>query len=330
MTKLTIKSKTLNSRPLVIEDYHPGKRTELQLPLYINGLSQPVTAPFIVVRGQHPGPTVGIAAAVHGNELNGIKIIHHVLSRLDPTKMHGALLCCPVVNVLAYQANQRRFPEDERDLNHQFPGKIDGTPSQQYARAFVQTFIEPCDFLIDIHTASEGRINSFYVRADLKNAQTRELALLMDPHIILHNCGGDHTLRNVAQKREVPAITVEAGNPMVFQGKMALEGEQGIVNILSYLGVIPDKIVRDHENTPVICKSSKWLRIRSGGLLNTTFGLRQVLKKKQTIAEILDPFGNTIDRCHAPKGGIVIGMVKSPVATPGTRICHLGSIGEPL
>ena len=329
ITKKIKKPKILKTRPIVIEDYGSGCRTDLELPLYMDALSRPVKAPFIVVRGQHPGPTVGITAAVHGNELNGIKIIHHVLSRINPEELRGTLLCCPVVNVLAFQANQRRFPEDERDLNHQFPGKIDGTQSQQYARAFVNTFIEPCDYLIDIHTASQGRINSFYIRADLTNPEIRKLALLMDPQIVLHNKGSDKTLRYTAQHRGIPAITVEAGNPMVFQGKMALEGEQGIINILSHLKMIKDKQVFSEGNNPIICKSSRWLRIRSGGLLETKFSLCETIEKKQVLAEISDPFGRVIDTYQAPRGGAVIGMVRSPVAVPGTRFCHLGSIGEP-
>lgn len=300
------------------------------LPLYQDALATRLHVPFVVVRGRHPGPVVGVSAAIHGDELNGIKIIHHVLERADPQEMHGSLICAPVVNVPAFHAGQRRFPEDDRDLNHVFPGKIDGTPSQQYAKAFLTTFLEPLDYLIDIHTASEGRINSLYVRADLHQPQSRELALLMQPQIILHGRSGDGTLRNAARLREVPAITVEAGNPSVFQGRVVLEGESGVYGILEALGVLrggpePDDLGRE----PVICKSSKWLRTRSGGLLETFFSLCEQVKKRQLLARIMDPFGHLVQEYHAPHDGVVIGMSKSPVAVPGTRYCHLGVVGEP-
>jgi predicted deacylase len=319
----------LGPRPIRLEDHRAGSRTDLRVPLYLDALSTPVAAPLVVVRGRHPGPVVGISAAIHGDELNGIKIIHHVLEHADPQEMHGSLLCAPVANVLAFQAGQRAFPEDNRDLNHVFPGKRDGTPSEQYAKAFVTTFLAPCDYLIDIHTASEGRINSLYVRADLHQPRAREMALLMDPEIILHGRSGDGTLRNAARVRGVPAITVEAGNPMVFQGRMALEGEQGIFNILIHLGVTRGQAIRREGPPPVVCKSSKWLRTRSGGLLDTRFKLRDTLRRRQVIAEITDPFGYTVETYSAPFDGIVIGMSRSPVAVPGTRYCHLGVVGEP-
>jgi predicted deacylase len=288
-----------------------------------------VAAPFVVVRGAQPGPVVGISAAIHGDELNGIKIIHHVLERVDPRDMHGSLVCAPVANVPAFQAGQRRFPEDDLDLNHVFPGKWEGKPAEQYAKALLTTFLTPCDYLIDIHTASEGRINSLYVRADLHQEEAREMALLLDPQIILHGRSGDGTLRNAARLRDIPAITVEAGNPMVFQGRVVLEGEQGVFNILIHRGVIRGEQIRKEGPPPVICKSSKWLRTRAGGLLETGFQLCDRVTKRQDLATVSDPFGYPVESYGAPHDGIVIGMSRNPVAVPGTRFCHLGQIGEP-
>ena len=79
----------------------------------------------------------------------------------------------------------------------------------------------------------------------------------------------------------------------------------------------------------MICKSSKWLRTRGGGLLETRFNLADRVKKRQLIAEVVDPFGYRLQAYQAPHDGIVIGMARDPVAVPGTRYCHLGVIGEP-
>ncbi len=323
------RGESIDPRPIRLEDYSPGSRTDLRVPLYQDALGTPLRVPFVVVRGRHPGPTVGISAAIHGDELNGIKIIHHVLEQADPDAMHGTLVCAPVANVPAFQAGQRRFPDDDRDLNHVFPGRADGVPSAQYARAFLVTFLTPLEYLIDIHTASEGRLNSMYVRADLHSPAARDMALLMNPEIILHGRSGDGTLRNAARVHEIPAITVEAGNPSVFQGKMVLEGELGVLNILKALRVVRGQQVKTIDRRPVICKSSKWLRTRAGGLLETRFKLCERVSKKQVLAETTDPFGHAIQSYTAPHDGIVIGKSASPLAVPGTRYCHLGVVGEP-
>ncbi len=320
----------LKHRPLQVEDHAVGRRSNLLLSLSQRALGTPIQVPFVILRGSQPGPVLGVSAAVHGNELNGIPIIHSVLNSIDPEELRGALVCAPVVNVPGFEAGIRRFPVDGVDLNHVFPGKSDGKPSSQYARAFTTTFLEPIDYLIDIHTASEGRVNTMYVRADLHSKAAREMALLMNPQIVLHSRSGDGTLRNAARQNQIPAITVEAGNPSVFQGRMALEGELGVLRIMKALGMIrsfEDPGVKKRE--PVICKSSRWLRTHSGGLLRTEFQLADQLTKRQSLGTIINVFGEVGEEFTAPHDGVVIGMSRNPLSVPGMRFCHLGVVGEP-
>lgn len=312
--------------PIVIENHPAGKRTDFLRALYQDATGGPLKVPFIVARGARNGPVLGITAAVHGNELNGIRIIQHVLNHLSLDEVSGALLCAPVVNVPAFTNGIRRFP-DGQDLNHVFPGKVDGKPAHQYARAFAETFLPSIDFLVDLHTASEGRTNTLYARADLKLGETRRMALAFNPEIILHAQGSDGTLRSAARRRGIPGITVEAGNPSVLQGRMVYEGESGIINVMKSLGMLEGEVQSVRE--PVICRSSRWLRTVGGGILETHFKLRDTLSKRQLLAETHDPFGTVLNRYYAPYDGIVIGMAANPVAIPGTRFCHLGSFGDP-
>lgn len=316
-------------RPVPLTEQDPGTRRDLLVPIYQNALGTSVPCPFVVLRGAEPGPVVGICAAIHGNELNGINIIHHLLDAIDPADLTGTILFAPVANVPAFEAEQRRFPEDEKDINTVFPGKKGGTPSQQYARSFLKLFLPELDHLIDIHTASEGRINSMYVRADWHSPGSRALAEVMQPEIILHGRSGDGTLRNAARVRGAAAITVEAGNPSEFQGHMASDGEVGILRILGSLGMLQDDLPPPLPRTPVLCRSSSWLRTEHGGILELCFGLTDVLEKGQVLAHLKDPFGRVLQTLRAPHAGVVIGMTRRPLAVPGTRYCHLGVPGTP-
>lgn len=305
--------------------FEKGTRTDFYLPLYQYATGQPVQVPFTVARGTKPGPVLGISAAVHGNELNGIKIIQNILASLDVATLAGAVVCAPVVNVPAFDDGTRYF-SDGNDLNKYFPGKVNGLPVEQYARNFVQTFVPCLNYLVDIHTASDGRLNTLYVRADMENEKAHSLAMLVNPEIVLHARGGDGTLRAAARRKRIPAITVEAGNPNVIQGKMVFDGETGIYNIMVELGMIEGSA--SYSRVPVICSSSQWLRTTGGGVLETMFRLGQYVRKDQLLARTVDPFGNVLELYHAPHSGVVIGKAAYPVACPGTRFCHLGLIKE--
>jgi hypothetical protein len=74
--------------------------------------------------------------------------------------------------------------------------------------------------VVDLHTASFGRINSYYVRADLNDPDANALASLLKPQIILHDAGHGGTLRGAATKLGIKAITVEIGNPQLLQVRL--------------------------------------------------------------------------------------------------------------
>lgn len=316
----------LRPKPVDINEFELGTRTDQFIKIFEGATGQPTLLPVIVVRGAQEGPVVGITAAVHGNELNGIRIIHHLLEDLDPKTLRGAVLCAPIVNVPAFSLQQRDF-SDGRDLNHVFPGKREGVPAEQYARALTRTLLPACHYLVDIHTASWGRINTLYLRADLHNPVVRRLAMVMNPEIILHIRGGDGTFRHAARQRGIHALTVEAGNPNTFQGRMVFQGEEGIRNVLVELGLCEGALSPERE--PVICRRSAWLRTTTGGLLNTHMELGDRVGKGQLLAQTLDPFGYVMKEYRAPRDGVVIGMAVNPLAVPGTRYCHLGEVGEP-
>jgi predicted deacylase len=126
-------------------------------------------------------PVVGITAAVHGNELNGVPCIHRVVSDIDIHKLTGTVVAVPCVNVTGYLKFTREFAD----------GKEDGFASQVYTYQLMQKIISQFNYLIDLHTASFGRVNSYYVRSDMNDPIGAVMAHLQQPQVILHNSGQD-------------------------------------------------------------------------------------------------------------------------------------------
>lgn len=289
-----------------------------------DGFGNPMSIPVIVARGKKDGPTLGLTAAVHGNELNGIPVIQRLFTEIDVDELRGTIIGIPVVNIPSYMRRKRRF-NDGVDINHIMPGKEDGNISQIYAYRFFNRIVKHFDYLLDLHTASFGRINSYYVRADMDQPKTKALALLQNADIIVHNPPSDGTLRGAADEIGVPAITLEVGNPNTFQKKLIKSGIEGIHNVLCHLDMVDDEIVTKESQT-VICDSSFWIYTDSGGLMTVKSNLLDVIEKGQEIATIRDIFGRKIKDFHAPEAGIVIGKSISPVNQSGGRILHLGRI----
>ncbi len=309
---------------LILDKVPKGKISRYWLEIVKDGMGLPILIPIIVARGKKAGKTVGITAAVHGNELNGIPVIQRLFKEFDVTKLRGTIVGIPVLNVPSYLRKKRRFL-DGTDLNHIMPGKQNGTVSQVYAWRVVEKIIKQFDFLLDLHTASNGRMNSYYIRADMSDEIVREMALLQNAQIIVHNPPSDGTLRGTADELEIPAITLEVGNPNSFQKGMIRDGLTGIHNLLGYLKMT-DSEVEAHSTETVLCKKSYWMYTDTGGLLTVLPKATDLVKKGEVVARLSNIFGDLIKEYLAPEDGVVIGKSVSPVNQAGGRILHLGIV----
>ncbi len=281
-----------------------------------------IALPIIIARGTSEGPNLGITAVVHGDELNGIPVIQRFMEELDVKNLKGNIIAVLVVNIPSFLRKRRRFI-DGVDLNHIFPGKKNGAVSQVYAYRFVKKILKHFNFLIDIHTASVGRINSHYIRVDMENEATKRMALLQHPQIIVHNPPSDGTLRGAAAEMNIPAITVEAGNPNVYQRGMIKSSTLGLHNVARDLKMIEGDI-SETDIEPIICEHSYWIYTKHGGMLNVFPDIVQIIEKDELIARQRDIFGDAKFEYKAPEDGVVIGKSVSPVNHTGGRILHLG------
>ena len=311
---------------LHLEDIPKGSLKYYWLEIVSDGLGNPISIPLIIAKGIYDGPTLGLTAVVHGNELNGIPVIQRLFSEIDINELRGTIIGVPVVNVPSFMRNTRRFT-DGVDLNHIMPGKKDGNVSQIYAFRFVDRLVKHFDYLIDLHTASFGGINSYYIRADMEQEATNELALLQNADIIEHNPPSDGTLRGAADELGIPAITIEVGNPSVFQRRLIRGGVEGIHNVLCHLKMTEGELELTGKQT-IICKSSYWLYTDRGGLLSLNVDLLDQFNAGQKIATLRDVFGKPLKEYHSPEAGTVIGKSVSPVNQSGGRILHLGIIQQ--
>jgi hypothetical protein len=308
-----------------LAQFQPGTTTKLRLSMVGNGIGALIDIPIVILRGVEQGPVVGLTAAIHGNELNGVRVVQRVISHVKPTRLRGTVVCVPVVNVPGFLNNTRSF-NDGYDLNRVMPGKRGGTNSQVYAYRFMERVIKHLEYMIDLHTASFGRINTLYVRADLTNPDAAWMARCQQPQIMLHNTGADGTLRGAAMDIGVKAITVEIGNPNSFQAALIQDGTTGVLNVLSRLGMIEEgEEVNPAE--PVTCVSSYWMYTEAGGVLEVYPDLAARVRKHELVAKVRDIYGDVIEEYRAPEDGIVIGRSVHPVNQTGSRVIHLGIEG---
>lgn len=307
---------------LNLDEFENGEVHRIHVHLTENAIGVPWRIPVVIIKGMDDGPVLGVTAAIHGNELNGISTIFKLIEDVDPKKLKGTLVLVPISNVPGYLYKQRFF-SDSVDLNRVMPGKPKGLTSSQYAYYYTSKIVSKFDFLLDLHTASHGRVNSLYIRADLENEETRTLAYLQNPQIIVQKFDEEGTLRGWANSQNIPAITIEVGNPSAFQHSLIDETLDGIKNTMMHYGMIEGE-VQDMVTESTVCDHSYWIYASRGGIVDVLPKLADKIVKGQTIAILYDVFGQIKEDIKADRDGVVIGKNINPNCETGTRVLHLG------
>jgi predicted deacylase len=277
--------------------------------------------PVLVVNGATPGKTLCLVAAVHGDELNGIEMIRRVIFNIDASKLTGTIIGVPVANIMGFRRNSRYLP-DRRDWNRYFPGNTRGSAASRLAHSFFSKVIMHCDSLVDLHTGSFHRTNLPQLRADLSDENVAQLAQSFGAIAVLNGRGHPNSLRAAAVRAGIPAITLEAGEPMAMQNEVVEEGVKAINTLLAKMGMY-GKQQRWTRIAPVYYRSA-WVRANQSGILFSKATLGQRVKEDDVLGTVTDPITNARTTIKSPYNGRIIGMALDQVVLPGFAAYHIG------
>lgn len=277
--------------------------------------------PVLVAHGDKPGPRLCLTAAIHGDELNGIEMVRRLMYELEPDQLAGTVIGVPIVNLDGFR-NGSRYLSDRRDLNRYFPGNKKGSAASRVAHSLFSNIVRHCDYLVDLHTGSQKRVNLPQLRADLDNPDVVAFAKHFGGMTVLHSPGVTGMLRDAAVKKDIVAVTMEAGGPNRLETEAVSYGVQAIDTLLENLGM--RKASRFWSAPQPVFYESEWIRATQGGILLAEVELNQKVKKGQVLGTVTDPISNTGSAIIAPYNGRILGMAVNQVVHAGFAAFRIG------
>lgn len=318
------------AEPLVIagQEIPPGRRADLRIPVAPRTTQAEVHLPARVIHGRRPGPRLFVCAAIHGDEINGVEIIRRLLRRPVLSRLRGALLAVPIVNVYGFVGHSRTLP-DRRDLNRSFPGSPRGSLASRLAHQFVTEVVEKSTHGIDLHTGAIHRANLPQIRACLDDAETWRLARAFGAPVVLNADVRDGSLRQEVLERKIPMLVYEGGEALRFDEMAIRAGVQGILDVMRALGMLPAQRPDRHVHEPFLARSSHWVRAPASGILRTSTDLGARVKEGSLLGVISDPLGDEESPIEAPYGGVLIGRTNLPLVHEGDALFHVATFDRP-
>jgi predicted deacylase len=265
-----------------------------------------------------------ITAGIHGDELNGIDVIHRLAS-IEPATLAGTLVMVPGLNTPGLLQSTREWTPDfsraSPNLNRVMPGKDGGRGIDDYAGRLWFRLLRPnADQAIDLHTQSRGTAYPMYVFAS--TPRTKAMAELVAPDIIKLDPGEKGTVENELTNDGVPAITLELGRPEMFDTQMVGRAVAGIVNLMREMTMLDGPVVPKSAITFTGNKQDVVRAPRSGWAVLVA-PLNSDVRKGDEVAILSDAFGRVTARITAPVSGRVSTIFTDPRRAQGDMIVRI-------
>ena len=280
-----------------------------------------------VIGGRGAGPTIGISAAVHGDEFVGTQILMAMMRRLKDSDLRGRLLLLPVANPYSFEARTRHNPIDDLNLNRVFPGMAGGWFSEQLAHTIVQEFLGRVEVLIDLHAGgARPTVDYVYIFNDEKLSRSFGSKLLYRPDSRNPGTVYGGTLTGLAVERGIPSVTLELGGGAIDQAPYVARGADGLANALRALGALPgEPHMRDDQ---IVLSRIDIFRPTEGGFLRTEAPpLGERIEEGAVLGRVFSPytFGELeVMRNSLPNGWMVLAHLSENLVQPGDYAYMVG------
>ncbi len=294
--------------------------------------------PIMSANSGIPGPVVWLTACCHGDEVGGIVIIQEIFKKIRNRKilLKGSVFAFPLMNPIGFETASRNITLSNEDLNRSFPGNKDGSLGERIADMIFTTILKTNPTIVlDLHNdwiksipyvlidpENMGGLAKVYKKTEGFGSKTGFLMVRDTEEIKKSLCFSLH-------KQNIPAITLELGEPRIINEKNVAYGVKSIEQILVDLKMIKLENEPFQYNLPEIYQG-KILNYFSrpysstSGLIRFLVKPGELVKKGKPVAKIYNTFGRLQQTLVALHDGVVLGHSDSSVAFPGKPILAFG------
>lgn len=284
----------------------------------VTGLPEDLEIPFLEFRGKFDGPNLTLIAGIHGCEYTGMAALRRFSAEIDTDQLHGSITIVPVVAMPSFRASSPFVvPQDGKNLNRNFPGRLDGSYTEILARQVFDRFFLGSDYLVDLHAGDIGEKLVAMTIYDESPVQEKAGALARvfgTKHIIRQPASARTvagTTSAAAADAGIPAFVAESGGNGLLDEDAISAHLQGLRNVTGHLEMLPFTVVPTLDQAE---HSTGWAWLRSPveGWWEPSLQLGATVEAGTVLGHVGDLFGNVLHEVRAPEVGIPLIQATNP------------------
>jgi hypothetical protein len=286
----------------------------------------PINLPVMILNGANSGPVLWLHGLEDGNEYPGCMACIELAKILTPqiSKMNGAVVMLPAVNITAFRGSPWgggiRNATADLDGGFAFPRAYPGDPNRgfthQAAGAVWSALTKYATHHITFHGSGEmygvDRVLTFSGPGK-EYEETDRVARAFGMRVLLR-FNVDPSKPRMADEalieKGVPVISGESnGGPNgIGLGWDCSSLVNGTLNVMKYLKIIDGEAKLRNDYLVVTYKAGGGgVFSHRGGFFHSHVKVLEKVSKDQTVGEIHNFFGETVENVKSPVDGVVLG-----------------------
>jgi predicted deacylase len=288
--------------------------------------------PVMVAVGARAGKRLLLNTGIHGDELNGSRVIHEVFAQINLDELSGVIIAVMQANPCALLRIQRNWllssdGGEVVNLNRVFPGKAMGNSAEVHAyKLWHNLYAGNCDFAVDLHTQSTDTEFRLLLYADYSVKGVREIAEAFPADHIKVDDGleASGALENTLNAEGIPAVTLEVGGPRCYQPEFIARAVEGIFNLLRNKKMLFSGKGRSAADFgTIIGRRFTTISAQAGGYAEILVEIGTRVKAGAKLALQRNPFGDVIQEYAATHEGVVVSVASGATREAGGLLVRL-------
>lgn len=291
--------------------------------------------------GAEPGPTLLVQGAIHGGEVIGSIAVLNLVANLDPDRLKGNVIAVPVVNRAGFELGERGSRVDNKDISRLFPGKKEGSVSEQIAYTYYNEVIKQANVMLDFHAGARTAYERYVLFGAEKDSDNltkiekkrRKLVVAFgvdQAAFFPPGTFGANQSKMAIEDAGVVQITLEFGGGTGWfkNGEDNVrDAERGMWNVMKTMGMIEGELESDGPLCTVYNAGVVIWKPNVDGLFIRLKKFREELKAGDVYGKLVDPYtGELLAEMRTPKDGIVIPSGQEWPTIGATSVGILGTI----
>ena len=286
------------------------------------------------------GPSALLMAGNHGDEYEGQVVLSHLIRELQPEDVRGRVIVLPAANFPAAMAGVRVSPIDGVNLNRTFPGRPDGSITEQIAHYIDAELLPRVRYWLDLHSggSSLDYVPFCSVHLGPDEAWNREALELLQafgmPMSLVWAFSGDSGLSAwSAHERGVIQLGGEYGGAGTVDVDGVQRVRQGVLRMLKTTGILTNEAKFPTEPPPAqprrveIMGRDYYVYAPEAGLFEPARRLGEAVRKGDLcgVVHFIDDPAREPVPCHFRHDGIYVCKRQPGRVERGDCVAHLAT-----